>query len=416
MNLIRGFLWTLVAVMTMQGYLQADEYGSAISMIGGMGLTMSIWQEKASSWFVTKPAFVGLPHVIVEAALKETALHPGIQIVPKLQQTLKGQQRVWDLFREEEIAWLLEHADLVGAVHSDPDARTLWTVWHDRLNRSEMALQNTKERLCRVRILDPAGCDQVDADVAFYERVRRDAAAAVAAWRDVLYIGRYYSAEEWIAATSQQSVSFAFASVRDALARLHDIEKVTDPRLAEILAEIQGVQCENVWTQRLLVSLLTGEAWAACLEHVRLREGRTRELMFSAGVQDMMNAHERILNASLRVVGASEDRRKVHDWFGEISGYAWFLPPGVPSLVRRCVGQEAGDCRRIGPTEIVTLTEKEVKRSQIAEDWPRRLFIGMWNAMPVIGILFALELVMLFVPVRTRMVMVVDDKMPMIEQ
>ena len=45
MNLVRGFLWTLVGVMTLQGYLQADEYGSAISMIGGIGLTMSVWKE-----------------------------------------------------------------------------------------------------------------------------------------------------------------------------------------------------------------------------------------------------------------------------------------------------------------------------------------------------------------------------------
>ena len=400
MNLIRGFLWTLVAVMTIQGYLQADEYGSAISMIGGVGMTMSVWQEKAASWFATKPAFVPLPRVIVEAALKETTLHPGIQMVPKLQATLRGQQRVWDLFREEEIAWLLQHADLVGAVQSDPDARPLWTVWHDRLNRSEAALQRVRKRICRVRALTPAVCDKVDTDVAFYERERRTAAAAVAAWRDVLYIGRYYSAEEWTAATHAKPASFA--SIRNALARLHDIEQPTDPRLVEILAEIQRVQSKNVWIQRIVVSLLTGEAWAACLEHVRLREGRTRELMMVAGVQDMMNAHERILNASLRVVRTNDDRGKIHDWFGEISGYAWFLPDSIPSLVRRCVGQETGDCRRIGPTEIVALAEKEVKRSQIVRDWARRLFIGMWNAMPVVAVLFVLEMVMLFVPVRFK--------------
>jgi hypothetical protein len=418
MNLIRGFLWTLVAVMTIQGYLQADEYGSAISMIGGVGLTMSVWQEKAASWFATKPVFVPLPRVIVEAALKETTLHPGIQMVPKLQVTLRGQQRIWDLFREEEIAWLLRHADLVGAVQSDPDARTLWTVWHDRLNRSEMALQRVQGRVCRVRALNPTVCNRVDTDVTFYERERRAATAAVAAWRDVLYIGRYYSAEEWTVATSAAATQkpVSFASIRNALARLHDIEQPTDPRLIEILRRIQEIQSGNVWRQRLLVSLLTGEAWAACLEHVRLREGRTRELMMVAGVQDMMNAHERILNASLRVVRTNDDRGKIHDWFGEISGYAWFLPDSIPSLVRRCVGQETGDCRRIGPTEIVTLTEREVNRSQIAGDWPRRLFIGMWNAMPVVGILFLLEVIMLCVPVRTNMVFVADNKMPMLEQ
>ena len=97
---------------------------------------------------------------------------------------------------------------------------------------------------------------------------------------------------------------------------------------------------------------------------------------------------------------ALHGRRMVQDWFGEMTGYAWWVPDSVPSMVRRCVGQEAGDCTRIGPTEIVALTAKFAERERIVGNWVRRIYIGMWNAMPVIGILFVLELVLLCVDRR----------------
>jgi hypothetical protein len=157
---------------------------------------------------------------------------------------------------------------------------------------------------------------------------------------------------------------------------------------------------KNPWRRRILLSLLQGEVWAGCLEHIRLREGRVRELMMVAGIQDMLNAHERVLNATLRVVGTADEKRLVHNWFGEMSGYAWFLPDDLPSLVRRCVGQDSGDCTRIGPTEIVDLTEKAAEGSKIVADWTRRLFIGMWNALPIVVVLFVLELVVLCLELR----------------
>ena len=402
MNLVRSFLWALVGVMTLQGFLHADEYGSAPSMIGGISLTMSIWHESMSSgarnWFSSVPKFVALPRVAVQAALKETMLHPGIQVVPKLRQTLQAQQRVWDQFREREINWLLGHSYLIGAIQSDPDARAVWTHWRGRLDASTAALEKAKGATCRVSIFDPAGCEQVSLDVVAYERQIEYTKKPVYAWEDVMHIGRVYSAQSWLRDIYEPANTTDFGVLHNALARLHDIETPRDPRLELILANVQNISAQNVWVGRLLRSLLTGEVWAACLEHVRLREGRTRELMMVAGVQDMINSHERILNASLRVVTTADDRRKVQDWFGEMAGYAWFIPDTMPALIRRCVGQEAGDCTRIGPTEIIALTEKSFKQAQIVDDWSRRLFIGMWNAMPVIGILFLLELVMLCLP------------------
>ena len=413
MNVIRGFLWTLVSIMTLQGFLQADEYGSATTMIGGVSMTMSIWQESMSaatkSWFYAKPAFIGLPRALAQAAIKETALHPGIQVVPKLKATLKTHQHTWDLFREEEINWLLRHADLIGAVQSDPAAVALWIPWPDRLNHSQIALQRAQESVCSISVLSPGICEQATLDVTVYTRRVEYMRKAVDAWEDVLRISRYYSAQRWLTDIHESVNATQFNKIYTDLARLHDVDKPMDPRIKIVLAATRNMTVVDPWIQRLLWSLLEGEVWAACLEHVRLREGRIRELMFSAGIQDMINAHERILNASLRVVSTADEKRLVQEWFGEMSGYAWFLPDSLPSLVRRCVGQEAGDCTRIGPTEIVTLAEREVKRSQIVRDWARRLFIGMWNAMPVIIILFLLELVLICVPTRLGMPMQVAE-------
>jgi len=405
MNQIRSFLWTLAGIMSLQGFLHADEYGSSASFFGGMSLTMSIMQERLGttthSWFSEKPRFVGLPRIIVQAAIKETALHPGIQIVPKLQRILKTHQRVWDLFREEEITWLLQHSDLVGAVHSDPDAVALWKPWYQRLNQSTTELAIAKGAVCRIHIFDPITCDRVNARIVELERTVREENQAIAVWEDVMHLTRFYSAEEWLTAALGTVNRSDFDTLRDALARIHDIDRLDDLRLETINDLIQNMTLnsnQSIWIQRILSSLLTGEVWSACLKHIRLREGRIRDLMMVAGIQDMMNAHDRILNASLRVVSKEKEKENVQNWFGEMSGYAWFMPESMPSLVRRCVGQEAGDCTRIGPTEIVSLTDKEVKRSQIIGDWTRCVLIGMWNAMPIILILFIFELIVMIIP------------------
>lgn len=404
-SLIRGFLWTLAGVMTLQGFLHADEFGTATSMWGGVSLTMAVMKESVGTWspFSATPAFVPLPRVVVQAALKETALHPGIQVVPKLQQTLKIHQRTWDLFRDKEVAWMLEHADLIGGLMSDPDARQIWTVWDERLNYSEGAL--SRLRTCRVRALDPEGCDATATEMARYEKRVRQARHAARAWVEVLYLSRGLSARAWWGATHPETnTSDCFGEFAAATARLHDIEGPGDPRIAAVgemvrRAAVELGTDESEWIQRLVGSLLTGEMWSSCMEHVRLREGRVRDLMMVAGIRDMEAAHERVLNASLRVV-SDADRRMVQDWFGEMAGYAWWLSDAVPSLVRRCISQEAGDCTRIGPTEIVALTAKFAERERIVGNWVRRIYIGMWNAMPVVGILFVLELVLLCVDRR----------------
>jgi hypothetical protein len=202
-----------------------------------------------------------------------------------------------------------------------------------------------------------------------------------------------------------ESRTDAFAAFQTALRALHNVTDVADERLKTLLTSIRAIPSPiNPWIHRLLVSLLEGDVWAAAMEHVRTRETRVRELMIAAGIQELWATHERILAASLKAVGS---HKLVENWFGEIASYAWWLPDEVPGIVRRCIGQEGGDCSRIGPTEIQALLVQQREQNRILEDWTRRIFIGMWNAMPVIGILFLLEIIVLILP-QKRVLHVLD--------
>jgi len=428
MFLIRLFLWTLVAVMTLQGFLHADEYGSAASLIGGMSLTMSIWGEAAHSFFASAPKFVPLPRAFVVAALHETARHPGLHIVPSLQRKIKEHQRVWDRFREREMEWMLEHADLVGGLLSDPDATLLWSGLAPQVQGLEAQLVTAQKAVCSVSTFHQVTCQAAADLVTRLEAELLAVKAAEKEWNQVLQLSRWASASGIYAATTttggtsvKTSVGEAtttggnstFAGFAQEIARLHDVTEPDDARLWALVESSNSIAWnltvgihhivpipQNYWFRRLLESLLVAEAWNGCLEHVRARESRVRRLMVAAGIQELFNVHERILNASLVVVTAAADVRLVQDWFGEASGYAWWLPEDLPALIRRCISQEAGDCVRIGPTEIVALSSQIAEKSKIVEDWVRRVFIGMWNAMPCIGVLFAVELVMLCMSIR----------------
>jgi hypothetical protein len=119
--------------------------------------------------------------------------------------------------------------------------------------------------------------------------------------------------------------------------------------------------------------------------------------MVATGLTDLFAAHEAARQASLRVATSEEERQTIQEWFGEIASYAWWPGEEVPTVIRRCLATTAGDCRRIGPTEITTLSAQMDERGRIAEDWVRRLFIGLWNALPVVGLIFIFELVILCV-------------------
>ena len=208
------------------------------------------------------------------------------------------------------------------------------------------------------------------------------------------------------AAETAEKNNRMFVEFEQEIAKLHDVTEPSDGRLAFLVGQTHNIAWNltvgygNHWLRRLLESLLITDVWTGCLDHVLQRESRVRRLMVAAGVQELFTVHERILNASLVVTTNAMETRLLQDWFGEMASYAWWLPEEVPSLVRRCVGQEAGDCIRIGPTEIVALSSQIAERSRIVEDWVRCVFIGMWNSLPAICLLFVVEIIMVCLSMR----------------
>ena len=157
---IRLFLWSLVAAMTLQGWLHADEYGSAATLVGGVTMTMSVWSESfvasVKGLLSSAPKFVGLPRALVSAALQESARHPIIKTLPRLKSTLESHQKVWNLFRDEHVTWSLGHMDLIGGLYTE--AAHLWNFWPDQQNATQVALNTTLEQT--LYQLDKQMCDR----------------------------------------------------------------------------------------------------------------------------------------------------------------------------------------------------------------------------------------------------------------
>jgi hypothetical protein len=392
MRSIRLFLWGLVAAMTLQGFLHADEYGSAASLVGGVTLTFSVWGEgiaAAARSLFQRTNTVGLPRALVTAALQESARHPGVLgHVPRLQQALQEHQRTWSAFRAKEVDWMLRHADVIGGLLSDPGGRQLWVPAYDALAVANQRLENATAARCSVTVMLP-GCTAAEEEWTAATAAQAAAGAVVDAWRPVLRMELPPDLGAWLSLTMNATApSWEYDM-------LYDIAAPTDARIRTIRANHAAfARSMTVWARHVVDSLLEGELWFVCLEHVRAREGRVRELMIGAGVQELFQVHERILNASLRSTTQSE-QQIVYDWFGEMATYAWWMSEDMPAIVRRCVGQEGGDCARIGPTEIAALRERADERARIVDDWSRRVLIGMWNALPALGLLILLEVLTL---------------------
>jgi hypothetical protein len=403
MKFIRIFLWVLVASMTLQGYLHADEYGTATSLVGGISLSMSIWKESLLSsvqtlW--TTPTHVPLPRAFVVAAIRETTRHPGLHTLPPLRRSLAEHMRRWDAFRDMEVRWMLLHTDLVGALATE--GRDTWTRWNHEQDEATAIITEQYRAYCKVLL--SSRCAERRRLVAAAEERHANATRAIRAWERALRMDPSLSLVDWWGAIGG-GASANFDNMTDEFYRglqtLHDVAWPSDFRVREREADARMIAQfvrGDIWIQRFIESLLTRDLWATCLEHLRRRETRIHELMIAAGVQDMVNTHERILNASLRVV--EPPGQIVHDWFAEAYGYAWWMPDEIPAIVRRCIKQMVGDCTRIGPTEIVSLSAQFDERVRIIGDWTRRVFLGLWNALPAVALLFVLELIVLIVPQR----------------
>jgi len=419
MNFIRVFLWGLAAAMTLQGFLHADEYGSAISFFGGISMTLAVWRE--SLWDQIRGLMPGsgphkeegLPRALVVAALQESARHPGLHTLPTLKRALADHRRSWDEFREAEVQWMLAHADLIGALRSE--GRDIWQPAWTAYDLAKNHHEALKKKQCWVPMR--TDCQQLKLSLNEAQTELNRSSARVFAWERLLTMDPSLTFAEWWNATAPSAiVSLLSRAVvfQDMLATLHNASSPRDPRIKQLetntsaIALHLGGGCQ--WRGPLVRSLLLRDLWASCLAHVHRRESRVHEMMVATGVQDLYNTHERLLAASMRSVTAA-DADVVQRWFDTVSNYAWWLSEDVPSIVRRCIGQTVGDCRRIGTTEITSLIAQYDERAQIIKDWTRCLFIGMWNAMPAIGLLFIVEVVVLLIPRRHVHTLVADPNM-----
>ena len=418
---IRLFLWGLVAAMTLQGVFHADEYGTAATLVGGVTMTMSVWSESfmasIKGFLSTEAKFIGLPRALCVAAIQESARHPIIKTLPRLKSTLDGHQKVWNAFRDAHVTWSLGHMDLIGGLQTE--GSYVWNFWSSLQNVTEVALNATIKDRCLMKSATRS-CVGIEERIVALEVQMAAQQRAEAAWTSVLGFydsGAWHNGERWWTATQNESLTEAFAFFQSRLRTLHNVTEVDDERIVEILESLPislNVSLDR-WLERLLASLLTGDVWAAAMDHVRARETRVRELMIAAGIQELWATHERTLAASMKALAEGDAKRRlVEDWFGEMASYAWWLPDEVPGIVRRCIGQEGGDCSRIGPTEIQSLSAQHMEKNRILEDWTRRVFIGMWNAMPVIALLFLLEIIVLILP-QKRVFSFVPTSEPMLE-
>jgi hypothetical protein len=409
MNSIRYFLWSLVAAMTLQGYFKADEYGSAASMIGGMSLTLSVWREALGeslrSFVGAEPQFVGLPRAFVMAGI--AARRPGFTgtSAPQLRRALHavGQSRA--AFTDAHVEWMLRHTMILGGLQSDPAGRALWTSWDTTVKNAVVAVAPVFTKQCGLinKGLAPDVCKQRALQLAAVEEVVAKAKRGQQAWRSVLGLRSDVTMHTWWDATQEEdSLPRDVPAFYTNLTLLHDVTARSDARIGFLLGRIRElvVGISDPWLRALAESLLMGDLWTACLEHVMARENRIRELVVATGIQEMFQTHDRVLNASLRVATTGAERELVTQWFGEAANHAWWLSDDVPAIVRRCLGHEGGDCRRIGPTEIATLTNQADQAASILQDWTRRVFIGMWNALPAVGLLFLVEFAVLCVGIR----------------
>jgi hypothetical protein len=422
MNFIRVFLWGLVAAMTLQGFLHADDYGSALSFVGGVSMTLAVWRESIWSQIrtlmpgggtTTNNYDEGLPRSFVVSALQESARHPGLHTLPTLRRALTEHRRAWDEFREAEVHWMLSHADLIGALRSE--GRDLWHPAQAEHDAAQQYYDTIKDQQCWVTVGSECSDLTLTLSQAYTDVIVSGLKLSV--WERLLTMNSSLTLVEWWNATAPpQYLSHLgrVAAFETALLTLHNVTTPLDPRIqrlesnASMIAVEMGVGCR--WRTPLVRSLLLRDLWTMCLQHVHRRESRVHEMMVATGVQDLYNTHERLLSAALRSVTVAE-ASVVQSWFDAAGNYAWWLSEDVLTIVRRCIGQTVGECRRIGVTEITTLMEQYDERTRIIRDWIRCLFIGMWNAMPAIGLLFIVETVVLLIPRRTVNEYIMDSSM-----
>ena len=334
-------------------------HGALYDTGSGVSLTMAVLGEMAGERLRTllwaPPSYVRVPRALVAAAL-----HNKQSQSPQLLAAIRDEQAVWDTFSKAHMDWHLRHLRTLES----PALAATRDRWVERLATAEGELAIAAAGLCRINIgRGCAAAKKRHADVADTVRYLRRLADL---WRALLR-GEEVPARDLTTPTAKLTEFYAN------LTQLHDVRSRQDVRVRRALGQVT--------TDPVVASLLEGDVWRACLEHTGVRQRRLMELALATGFGD----HERTMNASLLGITGDKEQMLVREWFGEIAGYGWVLSATeVPAIVRRCVAQEAGECRRITPVEIIAMEQRTV--------WSSRLITGMWNAMPAMLLLFIMEM------------------------
>lgn len=342
---------------------------------------------------------MGIPRAFVVAALRETVKHPDLHTLPILQRARAEHHRAWDAFRVVEAEWMLTHATLIGAVRAE--GRDLWESVRATHTEAERMVQIARDQQCLI----PLGnhCSVADARLQSAMSTAVAAEKSVRAWERLLEIERDLTLQEVWGFVFGRPIN-EITPFTDAFVFLHNVSHPSDPRIQELMQRADRIAAgfavtEHTWYQQLAYSLLMRDLWAICLQYIQQREKRIHEMMVSAGIQDLFETHARIQTAAAAAATVA-DTATVQLWFDTAAAYAWWLPEEIPSIVQRCIRNSNGECRRIGPTEIASLMAQYDERERIRKDWSRRLFIGMWNAIPAVTLLFVLEVTVLCIPIR----------------
>ena len=376
--------------MTLQGYFQAAETGATPTWMSATAIQMTAWQERAVAgfvgWWTGRVPWTGLPRGVVLSALQETGRHP--EVFGKRPVELMQAETVWTQMRDAQLAWTLQHGEVVAGIvagEAEPGPKEA------EITAATTAAEEAQKWQCwRPEVLKSFRCVEKDraatAATAALERLR----AQRAAWDAVLQVPPLMRARDWLTAieSTQSPVVTAWTA---GLRSLYNHTGLTDPRVETALN--QSIVLGN--GDALLRSLLEGELWSQLLLFAQNRETRVRSALLGSGYMELWTLYDKLRTSTTRGLVAETDRQRITDWFDEIAGRSWWVNEETVGHMRRCLSVETGECARIGPTEIEALSAQILERGRIAADWSRRLFLAMWSALPAVGLLFLLEVVVL---------------------
>jgi hypothetical protein len=361
MWLIRGFLWSLVASVCYQGYHSPQTSSAWI----GSAWIGSAWIELGFS--STK----AIPRVFVQEAIKETQKHPRLLEIPTIQKRLVEVKHTLDYLRKSQLLWRLDVQDIITSLQVEKP-------WRHAVSRVKELQKKVGKESCW---LPTQGCRE---KLRLANQVKNQIRSAKEdPWLSLM---RY----ETVTAMSFIQHNYIMSrilsdEVHGLYKAFEDLYNVTaeDARISSLSKTIDRLSWSFKGRSQLVKILMLGDLWSACMSHTISQDHRIHSLLDRSGIIEVQHIRERIYNVSVSGL-TSIDHSMVSTWFDEAGIWSWWLPDTIPAIVRRCVTQTTGDCKRIGSTEIDSLMSRS--------DMSKSIHVGLWSGLPLVLSIFASEL------------------------